>query len=427
MADIVSDRQHNAYFASFFTPRPTPRVTQKQLFGKHIVLGVGGSIAAYKAIPLLRRLTDLGADVEVVMTASARHFITPLTFQTLSGHPVHTDLFASNSNMAHLRLAETADLILVSPATANLIGRFAHGLADDLLSTLILASHAPLLIVPAMDGDMWQHPRVQQNVQTLRETSVEVLDPEFGTLASGHVGWGRFPSEETIMSSIISLLTMPSDYHSEVVLITAGPTHEAIDPVRYIANRSSGKMGHALAQAAQKRGAKVTFITGPTSLTPPPSVHTISISTAKEMQNEVHKHFERATVVIMAAAVADYQLTHTAATKLKKHEQKHLSLTLSLTPDILGTLASKKTGQFIVGFAAETESLIEEATRKLQEKGLDMIIANDVTQPDTGFGSDTNAAIVLDMHGIAENIPLMPKHEMATKILDLIRHRLGNR
>lgn len=391
------------------------------------MLGVGGSIAAYKAILLLRRLTDLGADVEVVMTASARQFITPLTFQTLSGHPVHTDLFATDDNMTHLRLAETADLILVSPATANLIGRFAQGLADDLLSTLILASHAPLLLVPAMDGGMWQHPLVQQNVKTLRETGVEVLDPEFGTLASGHIGWGRFPSEETIMSSIISLLTMPGDYHNEVLLITAGPTHEAIDPVRYITNRSSGKMGYALAQSAQKRGAQVTFITGPTSLTPPPGVHTISVSTAEEMQDEVHKHFARATVVIMAAAVADYRLTHPAETKLKKQGQKHLSLALSLTPDIVGNLAAKKTGQFMVGFAAETENLIEEATRKLKEKGLDMIVANDVTQPDAGFGSDTNAAIVLDAHGIVEDMPLMPKRGMAMKILDLIRVCLDNR
>tara|TARA_B100001971_G_C18266504_1_gene593237 strand:+ start:2320 stop:3408 length:1089 start_codon:yes stop_codon:yes gene_type:complete len=361
------------------------------------------------------------------MTASARQFITPLTFQTLSGHPVHTDLFATDDNMTHLRLAETADLILVSPATANLIGRFAQGLADDLLSTLILASHAPLLLVPAMDGGMWQHPLVQQNVKTLRETGVEVLDPEFGTLASGHIGWGRFPSEETIMSSIISLLTMPGDYHNEVLLITAGPTHEAIDPVRYITNRSSGKMGYALAQSAQKRGAQVTFITGPTSLTPPPGVHTISVSTAEEMQDEVHKHFARATVVIMAAAVADYRLTHPAETKLKKQGQKHLSLALSLTPDIVGNLAAKKTGQFMVGFAAETENLIEEATRKLKEKGLDMIVANDVTQPDAGFGSDTNAAIVLDAHGIVEDMPLMPKRGMAMKILDLIRVCLDNR
>ncbi len=403
----------------------TLQVTIQQLSGKRVVLGVGGSIDAYKAILLLRRLTDLGADVEVVMTTSACEFITPLTFQTLSGHPVHTNTFNPDDNMAHLRLAENADLILVSPATANLIGRFAQGVADDLLSTLILASHAPLLVVPAMDGGMWQHPLVQQNVKTLREIGVEVLDPEFGSLASGHIGWGRFPSEETIMSSIISLLTMPGDYHDEVVLITAGPTHEAIDPVRYIANRSSGKMGYALAQAAQKRGAHVTLITGPTSLTPPPSVHTISVVTAEEMWDAVHKHFERATVVIMAAAVADYRPAHADDTKLKKQRQEHVTLELSSTPDILAGLASQKSGQFMVGFAAETKNLIEEATRKLKEKGMDMIVANDVTKPGAGFGSDTNAAVVLDAHGIVEDMPLMPKREMATKILDLIRARLG--
>ena len=399
-------------------------MTQKHLSGKRIVLGVGGSIAAYKAILLLRRLTDLGADVEVVMTASAQEFTTPLTFQTLSGHPVHTNCFNTDDNMAHLRLAESADLILVSPITANLIGRFAQGLADDLLSTIILASHAPLLVVPAMDGGMWQHPLVQKNVKTLRDTGVEILDPEFGSLASGHIGWGRFPSEETIMSSIISLLTVPGDYHDEVVLLTAGPTHEAIDPVRYIANRSSGKMGYALAQAAQKRGAKVVLVTGPTSLTPPPGVHTIPVVTAEEMQDTVQKHFEGATIVIMAAAVADYRPTQPAETKLKKQGQEHLSLKLSSTPDILATLAPQKSGQFMVGFAAETENMIEEATRKLKGKRLDMIVANDVTQPGVGFGTDTNAAVVLDARGIVKDIPLMPKHEMATKILDLIHVQL---
>ncbi|HIB54062.1 MAG TPA: bifunctional phosphopantothenoylcysteine decarboxylase/phosphopantothenate--cysteine ligase CoaBC [Nitrospirales bacterium] len=400
-------------------------VTKKQLSGKRVVFGVGGSIAAYKAILLLRRLTDLGADVEVVMTTSACEFITPLTFQTLSGHPVHTNTFNPDDNMAHLRLAENADLILVSPATANLIGRFAQGMADDLLSTIILASHAPLLVVPAMDGGMWQHPLVQQNVKTLRETGVEILDPEFGSLASGHIGWGRFPSEEAIMSSIISLLTMPGDYHDEVVLITAGPTHEAIDPVRYIANRSSGKMGYALAQAAQKRGAQMVLVTGPTSLTPPPGIHTISVTTAEEMRDAVHKHFERATVVIMAAAVADYRPDQPAKTKLKKQGREQVSLALSPTPDILTSLSAQKSGQFMVGFAAETEHLIEEATRKLKAKGLDMIVANDVTKPGAGFGSDTNAAVVLDAHGLVADLPLMPKCEMATKLLDLIRIRLN--
>ncbi len=390
------------------------------------MLGVGGSIAAYKAILLLRRLTDLGAEVEVVMTASSREFITPLTFQTLSGHPVHTNTFNPNDNMAHLRLAENANLILVSPATANLIGCFAQGVADDLLSTIILASHAPLLVVPAMDGGMWQHPLVQKNVKTLRDIGVEILDPEFGSLASGHIGWGRFPAEETIMSSIISLLTMPGDYHDEMVLITAGPTHEAIDPVRYIANRSSGKMGYALAQAAQKRGAQVVLVTGPTSLTPPPGIHTIPVVTAEEMQDAVHKHFERATVVIMAAAVSDYRPTQPANTKLKKLGQGHYSLELSSTPDILTSLSMQRSAQFIVGFAAETENLLEEATRKLKAKNLDLIVANDITTPGAGFGTDANAAAVLDAQGIVEDIALMPKRDMAIKLLNLIRTRLDH-
>ena len=400
-------------------------MTDKQLSGKRIVLGVGGSIAAYKAIPLLRQLIDLGANVEVVMTTSAREFITPLTFQTLSGHRVHTNVFDTDDNMVHLRLAENTDLILVSPATANLIGRFAQGLADDLLSTIILASRAPLLVVPAMDGNMWHHPLVQHNVKTLRDTGVEILDPEFGSLASNHVGWGRFPSEETIMSSIISRLTMPVDYRDEVILITAGPTHEAIDPIRFIANRSSGKMGYALAHAAQKRGAHVILVTGPTSLTPPPGIHTISVSTANEMRDTVQKQFERATILVMAAAVADYQPTQPAAVKLKKREQECVSLELTSTPDILASLTAKKSGQFIVGFAAETDSLIRESTLKIQAKGLDLIIANDITQPGAGFGSDTNEAVVLDAHGIVEHLPLMSKRDMAMKILDLIRSRLG--
>ena len=403
---------------------PFTLVTSKQLSGQHVVLGVGGSIAAYKAILLLRQLTDLGADVEVVMTPSAREFIAPLTFQTLSGHQVHTNVFDSADNMAHLRLAEKANLILVSPATANLIGRFAQGLADDLLSTIILASHAPLLIVPAMDGGMWQHPLVQKNVKTLRDTGVEILDPEFGPLASGQIGWGRFPTEDTIMAAIISLLTMPGDYQDEVVLITAGPTQEPIDPVRFIANRSSGKMGYALARAAQKRGAEVILVTGPTSLPPPPGVHTVNVTTAHEMQDAVQKHFARATIVIMAAAVADYQPAQSSETKIKKQGQQHYSLTLSLTPDILAGLQQEKSSQFIVGFAAETENLMEEATRKLKTKGLDLIVANDVTQPGAGFGSEANAALVLNTHGIVEDLPLMPKRDMAMKILDLIHDRL---
>ena len=401
-------------------------MTNTQLSGKRIVMGVGGSIAAYKAILLLRRLLDLGANVEVVMTASACEFITPLTFQTLSGHPVHTSLFNPDDNMAHMRLAETSDLIVVSPATANLIGRFAQGTADDFLSTLILACHAPVLIVPAMDGNMWEHPLVKRNVTTLRTIGVEVLDPDFGPLASGHTGWGRFPSEDTIVSSIITLLTTPCDYHNEIVLVTAGPTHEAIDPVRFIANRSSGKMGYALAQAAQQRGAQVILITGPTSLTPPSDVLTITISTAAEMQDAVHKHFERATVVIMAAAVADYRPVHPTRSKLKKREQEHMSLVLSPTPDILSSLASQRSHQFIVGFAAETDNLTEEAKRKLLAKRLDMIVANDVTQPGTGFGHDTNSAVVLDSHGITEDLAPMSKRDMATHILNRIRNRLDH-
>jgi len=399
-------------------------VNTKQLAGKRVVLGVGGSIACYKAILLLRQLTSLGADVEVIMTASAREFVTPLTFQTLSGHQVYTNVFDPNDTMAHLRLAESADLILVSPATANLIGRFAQGLADDLLSTVILASHAPLLVVPAMDGGMWQHPLVQHNVKILRENGVNILDPEFGPLASGQIGWGRFPSEETIMLSIIALLSVTNDYSEKAVLITAGPTHEMIDPVRFITNRSSGKMGYALAQAAQKRGARVTLITGPTSLTHPHGVRTIPVLTAQEMQSAVEQHFASSEVVIMAAAVADYTPTSPSSAKLKKIGREHISLEMHSTPDILSGLMKKKSGQFVVGFAAETDDLMNKASEKLKVKALDLIVANDITQTGVGFDSDTNAAMVLDAHGIVEDIPLMSKRDVAMRILDLIHPRL---
>lgn len=392
---------------------------------KTIVLGVTGSIAAYKAVSLARRLMAEGAAVQVVMTHTAQRFIAPLTFEAVTGHPVGTDLFAPSDAppasmvMPHLALAESADLIAIAPASAHCVAKLAHGLADDLLSTLVLAAECPVVVAPAMDGGMWTHPAVRDNVRTLRQRGVTVLEPEMGPLASGRVGKGRLPEEDVILSAISGALHPVKDFRGRRVLITAGPTQEALDPVRFISNRSSGKMGWALAEAARDRGAEVVLIAGPTGLPPVPNATIVPVVTSEEMRKEVIARFSDSDVLIMAAAVADFRPASPARGKIPKGRGPR-ALTLEPTPDILTDLPLRRAGQLVVGFAAETGDLVERARAKLRRKALDLIVANDVTELGAGFGTETNRATLLDRAGRCDALPLMSKLELAHRILDAV-------
>lgn len=391
------------------------------LRGKRVVLGITGSIAVYKAVGLLRAFVREGAAVSVVMTQAATKFVTPLTFEVLSGKRVATDLFESREEMAHLAIPGQAHAIVVAPATANFLAKAALGLADDLLSTMLLNARCPVIVVPAMDGDMWTHPTVVQHVQALRARGVVVLDPEVGLLASGRVAQGRLPEESRILDMIHTALTPQRDWQGQRLLVSAGPTHEPIDPVRFISNRSSGKMGYAIAEAARNRGAEVILVTGPSALTPPPGVTTVAVNTASEMTEALSRHFPSSTVLIMAAAVADFRLKMPAEQKLKKQGKSGLILELESTPDILAMLSARRTSQIVVGFAAETEQVLSHAADKLREKGLDLIIANDVAQPGSGFGSDDNAVVILSATGEQKVLGLMPKRRLADEILTAVR------
>ena len=390
------------------------------LAGRELILGVTGSIAAYKAVYLLRELTRLGAGVTVCLTEHAAQFVAPLTFRTLSGRPVLTDLFDPQSADAveHVALAERAHAVLVAPATANLLAKAAHGIADDFLTTLLLAARAPVLMVPAMDGGMWEHPAVVANVATLRGRGVTVLEPDTGALASGLSGKGRLPEPDAIVEALLRVLTPARDFAGERLVITAGPTREPIDRVRYISNRSSGKMGYGLAAAALRRGAQVTLIAGPTQLTPPPGAVFVPVQTAEEMREAVLQHLPSATVVIKAAAVADYRAQHPAAAKIKG--KRDLTLELTPNPDILAEVAGRRTGAFIVGFAAETHDVAANARAKLESKGIDMLIANDVSQQGIGFDADENEVLLLDRWGGTRALPRMPKTDAANMILSHI-------
>src|SRR5437867_1453074 len=337
------------------------------LAGKELILGVTGSIAAYKAVYLLRELTRLGADVTVVTTAHAREFIAPLTWRTLSGRPVLDDLFDPQTPDAveHVGLAERAQAMLVAPATANILAKAAHGLADDFLTTLLLAARCPVLMVPAMDGGMWEHPAVVANVRTLRERGVSVLEPDAGALASGLAGKGRLPEVDAIIETLRRLLAPTRDLAGEHLLVTSGPTREPIDPVRYISNRSSGKMRHAIATAALRRGARVTLIAGPTPLSPPPGAVYVPVQTAEEMREAALHHLASATSVIKAAAVADYRVAHPSATKIKSKKDEGMTLELVANPDILKEIAERRGSRFIVGFAAETDDVRAHTAAKL--------------------------------------------------------------
>ncbi len=386
-----------------------------KMTGKIIVLGITGSIAAYKSLHILRDLKALGAEVRIVLTRSAEHFVPPLTLKVFSGHPVYTSLFEPEREMAHLQLAEEADLVLIAPATAHFIAKMALGLADDLLSTLLLATRAPLFIAPAMDLGMWDHPTVKKHVAQLRKRGAAFIEPECGPLASGKEGQGRLAEEKKIVARLADFFSMAHpDYSDEVVLITAGPTQEPIDPVRFISNRSSGKMGYALAKTAAQWGGRVILISGPTHLDVPVGVERISVRTAEEMRAAFMHALPESSLVIMAAAVSDFRAAHSCDQKLKK-TGKATSILLEETEDII---AGRGEGsQFVVGFAAETENLLENAKAKRRGKNLDLIVANDVTEAGAGFDVETNIAHLIDSADQVLSLPKMSKVDLAQKIL----------
>lgn len=388
------------------------------LIGKQIVLGVTGSIAAYKAVSLLRTLLREGAVVRVVMTQSATKFVTPLTFEVLSGHPVSTDVFEAHQEMKHLSLPAQADAIVIAPATANCLAKVALGLGDDLLSTMLLTSQCPLIVAPAMDGGMWTHPSVIEHVGTLRARGTIVVDPEIGPLASGRIGEGRLAEETAILEAIRTALVPQCDWQGHRVLVSAGPTQEPIDPVRFISNRSSGKMGYAIAEAAQARGAQVVLVTGPTALPVPKGVEVVPVATAEEMWKALSARLAWSTAIVMAAAVADFRPMHPASQKIKKQGRAGQTIDLERTTDILTSLSAQRTTQLLVGFAAETSDLIAHAKEKLATKGLDLIVANDITTEGAGFGSDQNTATLIDRQGSVTELPLMPKRALADAILN---------
>ncbi len=381
-------------------------------------MGVTGSIAAYKSLQIVRDLTAAGAQVQVVLTPTACRFVPALTLQIFSGRPVFTDLFESRDEVLPLTLSRNADVVLVAPATADFIAKMAVGLADDLLSNLLLSTAVPIVIAPAMDMDMWSHPAVRENVACLRERGVVVIDPEIGPLASGAIGMGRLVEARVILDQLTSVLGRKTCLEHDRVLVTAGPTREAIDPVRFISNRSSGKMGYAIAEIARQWGAQVTLVSGPTALAAPQGVTRISVQTAHEMKQAVERYHPEATIFVSAAAVSDYRPMESAR-KLKKTGQP-ISLRLEETDDILGCLRARKGNRFWVGFAAETEALIENALIKMKQKGLDLIVANDVTQAGAGFDVETNIVQLVDAVGHVTPLPMMSKRLLAAHILEAV-------
>src|SRR5689334_23671424 len=390
-----------------------------------ILLGIGGGIAAYKSAELTRQLMQQGHTVQVVMTASAQEFVRPLTFAALSGRKVITDLFASgtadatlSSAVEHIGVAQDNELLVVAPATADLMAKFAHGLADDFLSTTYLAFTGPVVLAPAMNTNMWRHPATQANLETLRRRGHQIVEPEDGFLACGTVGPGRLADPQRIAAAVEAEFHRRRDLEGETVLITAGPTQEPLDPVRFISNRSSGKMGYALAEAAAVRGAHVALVSGPVHLTPPRGVTLIPVRTAREMRESVFENLDRATIVIKAAAVADYHLARVPQQKMKKTAAR-FSLELDPTPDILAELGRKKGDRLLVGFAAETENLAQEVRRKLESKNCDMIVGNLVGE-ELGFESDQNEVTLALRTGDTIALPKASKREVADRIFDEI-------
>lgn len=398
------------------------------LGGKRILLGVSGSIAAYKAVELLRELIRHGAEVRCAMTEGAGRFVAPLTFQTLSGKPVLTDLYAQEEGgqIAHIAAAEGADLLVVAPATANTLARFAHGLADDFLTNLYLAARCPVLVAPAMDAEMWRHAATQANVATLRQRGVHFVGPASGELASGLTGPGRLAEPAEIAAAVEAVLGRARDLAGRHLLMTAGPTYEPLDPVRFVGNRSSGRMGFALAEAAAARGARVTLVTGPTHLAPSAGVECVRVETTQEMYEAVLARAAEADAVIKAAAPADYRPATVAPAKIKKGREV-LSMELTPTPDILAELGRRKGAAVLVGFAAETEDLVANAREKLRKKNLDLVVANEVGAGDAPFGTDTNRVTLIGADGDVESLPLLSKREVAHRVLDRVARLLAGR
>ena len=388
------------------------------LSNKTIVLGITGSIAAYKAAAIASQLTQAGAKVNVIMTKEAIQFISPVTFRAITSRPVVTEMFdlASEFSIGHVSLAKAADIVVIAPATANIIAKLAAGIADDMLCCTVLATKAPVLIAPAMETNMYNNPVTQDNLSKLKARDFVIIAPATGWLASGKEGPGRLADINDIIGGICQVLERGGDLAGKHIVVTAGGTQEPIDPVRYISNRSSGKMGYALAEAARDRGAKVILVTAPISLPEPAGVDVVKVGTAQEMRQAVVKVTPQADALIMAAAVADYRPIKAAKDKIKKGEAG-LTLKLECTPDILGSVK----GNFIkVGFAAESNNLVKNAKQKLQQKGLDFIVANDITASDSGFGADTNRVTIIDREGKVDSLPLMPKREVADKVLDRV-------
>lgn len=388
------------------------------LANKTVVLGITGGIAAYKAADIASKLIQAGARVEVVMTESAVKFITPLALRNITGRPVVTDMFepASEYRVEHIALAEVADTVVIAPATANTIAKLAAGIADNMLGCVVLATLAPVVIAPAMNDNMLQNTVTQENLAKLKARGFIIVDPEFGRLASGKTGWGRLAKNEKIIKAIEQALGKKGDLVGKRIMVTAGGTQEPIDAVRHIGNRSSGKMGYALAEAARDRGAEVKLITAPTSIPEPAGVEVVRVRTAAQMKKAVTEAVARAHALIMAAAVADYQPKKAARAKIKK-DSPGLTLELIRTPDILAEV----TGKFIkVGFAAESDDLVANAKKKLEQKNLDLIVANDITDAQSGFDVDTNKVTLIDRNGKVEELPLLTKREVAEKVLDRV-------
>ncbi len=392
----------------------------------NVVLGVGGGIAAYKSAELARALMERGLRVQVVLTDAAQRFITPLTFAALTGRKVITNLFATASSeetlssaIEHIAVAQSNDVMVIAPATADLLARLAHGHADDFLTTTYLAFTGPVVLAPAMNSNMWAHPATQENVNILRKRGHLIVEPEEGILACGMTGPGRLAEPDRIADIVAALALTAKDLEGETVLITAGPTQEPLDPVRFISNRSSGKMGYALAEAAAERGARVILISGPVQLPPPQGVTLIRVRTAIEMRNAVFEHLAEATIIVKSAAVADYHLSRVPQHKVKKTATR-MSLELDPTPDILAELGQKKGDRLLIGFAAETENLTEGARGKLVSKNCDMVVANLVGHDGTGFESDENEAVLVLRTGETIALPRAPKREMADRIFDQV-------
>ena len=390
------------------------------------ILGVTGCIAAYKSAFLLRRLQQEGFEVVPVLTRHAREFITPLTLEKLAGHRAVSDLFGEeeSAQIQHISLARQSDVLIVAPATANVLGKFAHGIADDFLTTLYISTATPVLVAPGMNVEMWRHRATQSNLRILRVHGVRIVEPEPGYLACGEVGEGRMAEPERILDALRDLLVADDSLKGRRVLVTAGPTVEDIDPVRFISNRKTGKMGYALAREARRRNASVVLVSGPTALDPPAGVDLVCVRSASEMEAQVESRFADSDIVVMSAAVSDFRPAAYEEQKIKKHGAE-TSLRLQKTPDILEGLGRRKEGQFLVGFAAESEDLLPNAAAKLERKNLDMIVANDITIEGAGFGSENNRVTILRPGVPPVVLEMMSKVEVASRVLEAISSAMG--